>query len=98
MAESLQRHYAIVRRPRVTEKALKMVEHHRAYSFDVAPTANKVEIRNAIEKLFNVKVEKVSTQNHMGKLKRVGRWYGRRPAWKKAIVTLQEGHAIEDFY
>ncbi len=99
MAEdTLHRYYEIVRKPRVTEKGLKMVERTRAYSFEVAPTANKVEIRQAVEKIFKVKVEAVRTQNHLGKRKRVGRWYGRRPAWKKAIVTLVQGHAIEDFY
>lgn len=97
MAE-LESYYRVVRKPRVTEKGLKMVERHRAYPFEVAPTANKIEIRKAVEGLFNVKVESVRTQNYIGKLKRVGRWYGRRPAWKKAIVVLQEGHAIEDFY
>lgn len=94
----LQRHYRIVRKPRVTEKGLKMVERHHAYPFEVALDANKVEIRKAVEAIFNVKVRKVRTQTYMGKLKRMGRWYGRRPTWKKAIVQLAEGHAIEDFY
>jgi len=94
----VEQYYRIVRRPRVTEKGLKMVDHHRAYPFEVAEGANKVEVRRAVEALFNVKVESVRTQNYAGKLKRVGRWYGRRPAWKKAIVTLREGYAIEDFY
>ena len=73
MAE-LERYYRIVRKPRVTEKGLKMVERHRAYPFEVAPAANKIEIRTAVEKLFNVKVESVRTQTYIGKLKRVGRW------------------------
>jgi len=94
----LSQHYRIVRKPRVTEKALRMVERHRAYPFDVAPDANKVQIRRAVETIFKVKVIKVRTQNYLGKLKRTGRWYGRRPAWKKAIVVLAAGHAIEDFY
>jgi len=94
----LARHYRIVRKPRVTEKALRMVERYRAYPFDVAKDANKVQIRLAVEAIFKVKVTKVRTQNYLGKLKRTGRWYGRRPAWKKAIVVLAEGHAIEDFY
>ncbi|MHC4549182.1 MAG: 50S ribosomal protein L23 [Planctomycetota bacterium] len=97
MAE-LDRYYRIIRKPRVTEKGLKMVERDRAYPFEVAPDANKVEIRQAVETLFKVKVERVRTQTYLGKRKRVGRWYGRRPAWKKAIVVLEEGHAIEDFY
>jgi len=94
----LHRHYRIVRKPRVTEKGLKMVENHRAYPFEVAPTANKVEIRQAVEAIFDVKVEKVRTQNYLGKLKRLGRHFGRRPAWKKAIVVLVDGYAIENFY
>jgi len=98
MPETLDFHYRVVRKPRVTEKGLKMVERTRAYPFEVAADANKVQIRDAVEKLFKVKVEKVRTQNYIGKLKRVGRWWGRRPAWKKAIVTLKEGFAIEDFY
>jgi large subunit ribosomal protein L23 len=94
----LDRYHKIVRKPRVTEKGLKMVERTRAYPFEVAPDANKIEIGKAIEAIFKVKVSRVRTQNYLGKLKRTGRWYGRRPAWKKAIVVLQEGHAIEDFY
>ena len=94
----LDRYYRIIRRPRVTEKSLRQVERHRAYPFEVAEGANKVEIREAVERIFEVKVDKVRTANHQGKVKRVGRWYGRRPAWKKAIVTLKEGFAIEDFY
>ena len=98
MPEDLARYYRIIRRPRVTEKGLRMVERGHAYPFEVAPRANKIEIGQAVEKLFKVKVKSVRTQNYIGKLKRVGRWYGRRPAWKKAIVVLEEGHAIEDFY
>ena len=98
MSNSLDRHYRVIRKPRVTEKALRGVEQGRAYPFEVATGANKVEIRNAVEALFNVKVESVRTINMIGKLKRSGRHWGRRPAWKKAIVKLQEGHAIEDFY
>ncbi len=96
--DDMARFYRIVRKPHVTEKALKLVEGGRAYSFEVATTANKIEIRKAVETLFDVKVEKVRTQQHMGKRKRVGRHWGRRPAWKKAIVVLAEGQAIEDFY
>jgi len=98
MPKKLDRYYKIVRRPRVTEKGLKMVERTRAYPFEVHPTANKVEIRQAVEALFDVRVESVRTMNMLGKYKRMGRHFGRRPAWKKAIVKLQEGHTIEDFY
>ena len=98
MSNPMDRYYKIIRRPRVTEKALRGVEQGRAYPFDVANGANKVEIRQAVEAIFSVKVEAVRTMNMIGKLKRTGRHWGRRPNWKKAIVKLQEGHAIEDFY
>ena len=98
MANVIDHYYRIIRRPRVTEKALRGVEHTRAYPFEVAPGANKVEVRKAVEAIFSVKVESVRTMNMIGKAKRTGRHWGRRPNWKKAIVKLQEGHAIEDFY
>ena len=98
MPKILERYYKILRRPRVTEKGLTMVERHRAYPFEVNPDANKVEIRKAVEAIFDVKVEAVRTMNMIGKYKRTGRWYGRRPNWKKAVVVLKEGYAIEDFY
>ena len=98
MPKTLERYYKILRRPRVTEKALKLVERHRAYPFEVKPDANKVEIRKAVEAIFDVKVEAVRTMNMIGKYKRTGRWFGRRPNWKKAVVVLKEGYAIEDFY
>lgn len=98
MASPLEPHYRIVRRPRVTEKGLRDVERRRAYAFEVAPDANKIQIRQAVEALFGVKVEAVRTMSMIGKAKRLGRFWGRRPAWKKAIVKLRAGHAIEDFY
>ena len=61
----------------------------------MAADANKVEIRQAVEKVFNVKVADVRTANREGKWKRMGRFEGRRAAWKKAVVTLQPGHKIE---
>jgi large subunit ribosomal protein L23 len=75
-----------------------MVERGRAYPFEVARDANKVQVRQAVESLFKVKVAAVRTQNCRGKVKRVGRSVGRRPDWKKAIVVLKEGFAIENFY
>ena len=96
MAE-LERYYRIVRKPRVTEKGLKMVERHRAYPFEVAPAANKIEIRTAVEKLFNVKVGKVRTVRMHGKMRRV-RWRpGYTGDWKKAYVQLKPGSTIEFF-
>jgi large subunit ribosomal protein L23 len=61
----------------------------------VRPDANKVEIRAAVEAVFNVKVAGVRTASYEGKLKRMGRFAGRRPDWKKAVVTLAPGHKIE---
>ncbi len=98
MAKKLDEYYRIIRKPRVTEKGLRAVERHRAYAFEVAPTANKVQIRQAVEAIFDVKVASVRTMNMLGKYKRMGRHFGRRPTWKKAIVELREGYAIEDFY
>ena len=98
MAKMLERYYRILRKPRITEKGLAMVERHRAYPFEVQNTANKIEVRQAVEAIFDVKVESVRTMNMIGKYKRSGRWFGRRPNWKKAIVVLKEGFAIEDFY
>lgn len=94
----LERFYRIIRRPRVTEKGLKMVERGRAYPFEVAVHANKIEVRQAVEALFKVKVTAVRTQHYRGKARRVGRSMGQRPDWKKAIVVLAEGYTIENFY
>ncbi len=94
----VERFYRIIRRPRITEKGEKMRERHRAYPFEVAAHANKIEVRHAIEALFKVKVTAVRTQSYRGKARRVGRSYGRRPDWKKAIVVLAEGYTIENFY
>ena len=87
--------YAIVRKPRITEKSTALSEKTNAYTFEVAREANKIEIRQAIEKLFKVKVEKVRTANVKGKPKRVRMHWGRTQDWKKAIVTLREGSRIE---
>ena len=72
-------------------------ETQNKVAFIVAPNANKIEIRKAVEDKFNVKVQKVATINMNGKLKRLGRFQGRRSSWKKAIVTLREGFAIDFF-
>lgn len=85
----------ILIRPLMTEKHMRQKEEHNAVTFRVRPDANKVEIRSAVEAVFNVKVVGVRTANFPGKLKRMGRFKGRRPAWKKAIVTLAPGHTIE---
>lgn len=85
----------IVIRPLMTEKSMLLKETQNSVTFRVAPTANKVEIRQAIEAIFNVKVRDVRTSVTQGKLKRMGRHQGRRPSRKKAVVTLAPGHKIE---
>ena len=85
----------ILIRPLMTEKSMRLKETHNTVTFQVRPDANKVQIRAAVEAVFNVKVADVRTANFHGKLKRMGRHQGRRPDWKKAIVTLAPGHTIE---
>ncbi|MQA90671.1 MAG: 50S ribosomal protein L23 [Gemmatimonas sp.] len=89
--------HQIVIRPLVTEKSTAALERDGAYSFVVARDANKVEIAQAIEQLFNVKVSDVRTMQYRGKQRRLGRYVGRRSAWKKAVVKLREGDSIEIF-
>ena len=89
--------YQIIRRPLVTEKSTLSKENNNQLVFEVVPRANKVEIRRAIESIFNVHVLKVRTIQMKGKKKRVGRIIGRRCNWKKAIVTLGSGERIEFF-
>lgn len=89
--------YEIIRRPLLTEKSTLKKEQENQVVFEVHPKANKAEIKKAVEKIFNVKVKKVNTILVPGKVKRVGRYLGRRPSWKKAYVTLAEGEKIEFF-
>lgn len=85
----------IIRRPVLTEKTTRGVETRNTYVFEVAPEANKITIRRAIEQLFNVKVSKVNVRNRKGKLKRVGRSFGYGKGHKEAIVTLKEGYKLD---
>ncbi len=87
----------IIRRPLVTEKSGQQKETNNQYVFEVRKDANKIEVQQAVERLFKVKVLQVHTLNVLGKEKRVGRKYGKRPDWKKAVVTLKEGDRIEFF-
>ena len=87
----------IVLRPLVTEKATTLKDDHNQVSFQVALDANKIEVRQAVEAIFKVKVTDVRTQVVFGKEKRMGRFVGRRPSWKKALVTLGPGSKIELF-
>jgi large subunit ribosomal protein L23 len=85
----------VLLRPLMTEKSMRLKEDLNTVTFEVARDANKVEIRHAVEKVFDVKVASVRTQSREGKWKRMGRFEGRRPRWKKAVVKLQSGHKIE---
>ena len=85
----------IIIRPLMTEKSMQQKEEHNTVTFRVQPDANKIEIRAAVEQVFNVKVTDVRTASFEGKLKRMGRHVGRRADWKKAIVTLAPGHKID---
>lgn len=87
--------YEVVLRPLLTEKGTRLKEDGNQYLFRVAKTANKVEIKHAIEHLFKVTVLEVRTIQQRGKVKRLGRFQGRRPDWKKAIATLKAGESIE---
>ena len=89
--------YEIIRGPVITEKGTIQKEGNNQLTFEVDRKANRVEIRHAIEKVFNVRVEKVRTMQIKGKVKRLGRTTGKRRGWKKAIVTLAEGQNIEFF-
>lgn len=86
----------ILLRPLITEKTTAMMQDNK-YTFVVRLTANKVEIRQAIEEIFKVKVLKVNTVRVLGKTKRMGRTQGKRPDYKKAIVTLAAGETIPFF-
>lgn len=89
--------YQVVIRPVISEKADAMREGASVYTFEVHPDANKIEVKQAVETLFQVKVDQVRTVIVRGKVKRVGRTAGRKKNWKKAYVTLQQGHSIDLF-
>jgi large subunit ribosomal protein L23 len=90
--------HEVIQGPLVTEKATVLREDGRTLCFRVSIGANKTEIKSAIEKLFGVKVESVRTSRMSGKLKRYGRFEGKRPNWKKAFVTLREGEKMIEFF
>ena len=87
----------VVRGPIITEKGTLVGEAGNQVVFKVHSEANKIEIRRAVETLFKVKVMKVRTARHLGKVRRVGKHLGRRSNWKKAYVTLAEGNRIDFF-
>ncbi|MBJ7259621.1 MAG: 50S ribosomal protein L23 [Chthoniobacterales bacterium] len=88
--------FDIIRTVRLTEKSTSLTDKGNKYVFEVNPAANKLEIKAAIESLFQKKVVSVNTANYAGKKKRERRAdFGRRPHWKKAIVTLKEGEKLD---
>lgn len=89
--------YDIIRIPRITEKGTRLKEKNNVLTFEVRRDANKVQVRKAIEDIFKVKVQDVTTVNAAGKKKRLGQRVGRRSDWKKAYVTLRPGEKIEIF-
>ena len=89
--------HQVLRRPLVTEKSTIAREEQNIVTFAVDPRANKYEIRHAVESLFRVKVVEVRTIRMPRKTRRLGRFTGRKPEWKKALVRLSEGQGIEFF-
>jgi large subunit ribosomal protein L23 len=85
----------VIIRPVVTERSTILADEEDAFTFIVAEDANKIEIKSAVERLFDVKVRSVNTMRYRGKWRRVGRNYGQRPSFKKAIVKLAEGERID---
>lgn len=93
---TLSPHQVIIR-PLLTEKGVHRASRANQYSFEVHPSATKTDIRAAIEDLFNVKVERVATQNRLGKWRRHKYRQGQSKVWKKAIVTLNSEHKLDFF-
>lgn len=89
--------YDIIKRPLITEKTSIQKEAANQLTFEVDRKANRVEIRRAVEKIFNVNVESVKTMQVSGKIKRRGRTLGKRRDWKKAVVRLRAGERIDFF-
>ncbi|MGE0043404.1 MAG: 50S ribosomal protein L23 [Vicinamibacterales bacterium] len=87
----------VIRRPLITEKTTLLREDGRTVVFEVARGANKIDVKRAVEQLLGAKVADVRTAMTQGKLKRQGRYIGRRPDWKKAYVTLKDGEKLPDF-
>ncbi|UCG13041.1 MAG: 50S ribosomal protein L23 [Deltaproteobacteria bacterium] len=90
-------YYRIIKRPLITEKSTLQKEMNNQLAFEVDRRANRIEIKKAVEKIFKVQVVEVRTMNYRGKRKRLGRSVGRKPHWKKAVVTLKPGQKIDFF-
>ena len=89
--------YEIIKRPIITEQSMDQMAD-RKYTFEVDPSANKIEIKKAVEEIFGVTVEKVTTMNMDGKVKRMGMNIGKRADWKKAVVKLTEDSKTIEFF
>jgi len=89
--------YQVIKRPVVTEKGVDKKDTERTLCFEVDRDANKTEVRQAVEKLFGVKVDEVRTSNFVGKLRRRGKFSGFRSDWKKAYVKLKKGEKVPEF-
>ena len=86
--------FNVIRRPIISEKSIALREALNQVTFEVDMSANKIEIRKAVQQLLEAKVLSVNTLIVRGKVKRIGRYSGKRPNWKKAVVTLDEGQTI----
>lgn len=93
----MTRYYEIIKSPIITEQSTKMIESQNRYTFKVERSANKIEIKKAIEAIFQVKVLSVHTTNVIPKFKRMGKYEGYKPAYKKAVVKIAEGQKIDAF-
>jgi len=89
--------FNIIIRPLVTEQGMHFANTKGAYCFEVNRKANKIQIKNAVERIYNVKVSKVRTANQHGKYRRKGRSFGMTPNWKKAVVFLESDYHIDLF-
>ena len=89
--------YSVIRRPLITEKGLGVKETEGTLVFEVAPSATKIEVKEAVETLFKVKVATVRTSNVVGKERRRGKFAGFRPDWKKAYVKLKAGEKMPEY-
>ena len=89
--------YNIIIRPLITEQGMHFASTKSAYCFEVNKEANKAQIKNAVERIYNVKVQKVRTANRKGKRRRRGRAFGTTPSWKKAVVFLDPEFHIDLF-
>lgn len=90
--------HQIILKPVITEKSTALKNKNREVCFEVAPGANKTEIKKAVEQLFKVKVETVRTMNKVGKWRRVGRSQGKRKDWKKVYVKLKAGEKMIEYF